>query len=79
MSREDNMNETKKIGIGYTIFEFEGKVKRPVTMVKVSPGNFMKELRKLEERTRRDNSHSFMILFAGAFAYGYMIRIILSL
>ena len=73
------MNETKKIGIGYTIFEFEGKIKRPVAMVKVSPGNFMKELRKLEERTRRNNSRQFMILFAGAFAYGYMIRIILSL
>jgi hypothetical protein len=73
------MNETKKIGIGYTIFEFEGKVKRPLTMVKASQGNFMNELKKLEERMRRENSRQLMLLCMGAFTYGYAVRTILAL
>jgi hypothetical protein len=72
------MNETKKIGIGYTIFEFEGEKKRPLTMVKVKSGNFMKELRHLEERMK-NGKINLVWLCMGAFAYGYMIRTVLEI
>jgi len=71
------MNENKKIGIGYTIFEFEGEKKRSLTMVKVKPGNFMKEMRRLEERMK-SGKINLMWLLMGAFAYGYMIRTVLA-
>ena len=73
------MNENKKMGIGYTIFEFEGEKKRTLIMVKVKPGNFMKEMKRLEERVRRSGKIDLIWLCLGAFAYGYMIRTVLAL
>lgn len=72
------MTETKRIGIGYTLFEY-GKEKRPIKMVKACPGNVMHELKKLQERMARENSKRVMMLCLGSFAYGYFVRTLLAL
>lgn len=70
----------KRYGIGYTIFEFEGSVKKPIDMTKARPGNFYNEVAKLEKRLKRMNTE-FKIgcLCAWALAYGFYAKIFLSL
>ena len=70
---------TKTLGIGYTIFEFDGKTKKPVAMEKAHPGNFADELRKIEARIRKMNDRKLynMCLWVGL--YGFMFRVALSL
>ncbi len=71
------MNETKRIGIGYTLFEY-GKEKRPIRMVKSCPGNVMHELKKLQEKMAREQVKHLLLFCMGSFAYGYMMRILLA-
>ena len=35
---------TKTIGIGYTLYEYDGKTKRSISMTKAHPGNIKQEL-----------------------------------
>jgi len=73
----------KQFGIGYTIFEFEGTHKRPMTMVKGTPGNIQHELKKLEHSIKKMNQHPKVIEFTGlcmgAFMWGYSVRGLMAL
>ena len=65
-----------KYGIGYTIFAYEGREKRPVQSVKSIAGNVDQELRKLRSRMKRLNDQPDLFgLTLGALMYGFSIRV----
>lgn len=71
------MNTTLKIlEIGYTISVRNGTAKRPVKMLKSTPGNFktaMSELQKLERK------YALGSMFMWAAVYGYSVRVLAEL
>lgn len=71
-------NMTKTLGIGYTLYEFDGKTKRPLNMTKAHPGNLAKEIAKIERKiAKMSNSKTFnLALWMGAF--GYVFRAFLE-
>lgn len=70
----------KEYAVGYTIFEFEGTDRRPIANFKPIKGNIKDVVGTLERRIKKIKSnHALMGICAYALAYGFSVRVLLSL
>lgn len=71
----------KRVGIGYTIFEWHGDTKVPIEMVKGRPGNLFNELAHIQKKAQKlaDENKKLYELSTWVFLYGFTLRVALAI
>ena len=72
---------TKTIGIGYTLYEYDGKTKRSISMTKAHPGNIKQELSRIEKKISKmvNSNKKLYDLCIWTGLYGFVFRVFLEM
>lgn len=71
---------TRKIGLGYTIFEYHNGKSMPIANFRARPGNIEDAMRVLDKRLKSISRNKFVLTIIGmTFIYAFSIRVFLIL